>query len=229
MLFKSALLTQASGSVGGITFSRNRGGMYIRSRAIPTDPSTLFQREVRDAMNAVVARWSSSLTVDERDDWNVYASLVTLPGPLGDPITVSGFNMFVRTNVARIQSGVPFAFDAPTLFNIGETGEVSFAATAVANEITVAFDDTQAWANIDDGALLLFVSRPQNATINFFKGPFRAMAPVEGLTVGPPVSPAVITSPFNMTADQRVWLKVSATTPDGRLSASSILGPVTVV
>ncbi len=228
MLFKSALLTQASGSVGGITFSRNRGGMYIRSRAIPTDPSTLFQQEVRTAMINAVSRWSSSLTDDERDDWGVYASLVTLQGPLGDPITVSGFNMFVRTNVARLQSGLPFAFDAPTQFNLGDAGVVSFAASATLNIVTVTFDNTQEWAIIDDGALLLFVSRPQNPTINFFKGPFRAMAPVLGDTATPPTSPAGPTSPFNMTAGQRVWLKVSATDPDGRLTSSTILGPETV-
>lgn len=228
MLFKSALLTQASGSVGGITFSHNRGGMYIRARSIPTDPSTLFQQEVRTAMINAVARWGVSLTDDERDDWGVYASLVTLPGPLGDPITVSGFNMFVRTNVARLQAGLPFAFDAPTAFNLGDAGVVSFTAIEAANVVTVSFDNTQEWANIDDGALLLFVSRPQNPTINFFKGPFRAMFPILGDTASPPISPDGGTSPFNITAGQRIWLKIRATDPDGRLTSSTILGPVTV-
>lgn len=228
MLFKSALVTQASGSIGGMTASHNRGGMYFRARTIPTDPATAFQIAIRAIMVSVVARWATLLSSAQRDDWGVYASLVTLPGPLGDPITVSGFNMFVRANVANLQSGLPFAVDAPTDFNLGDTGVVSFSVAALLDNITVSFDDTRPWANIDDGALLLYVSRPQNPTINFFKGPFRKIDPVLGLTAGPPATPDVQQGPFTMTANQRVWLKVRSTLPDGRLSASQILGPVLV-
>ena len=229
MLFKSQLMTQASGSLGGITASRNRGGMYFRARTIPTDPATPFQIAVRAIMVNVVARWASVATQQQRDDWALYASLVTLPGPLGDPITVSGFNQFVRTNTARLHSGLPFTFDAPTMFNLGDTGVVTFSAAELGSLLTINFDDSLPWANIDDGALLMHVSRPQNETINFFKGPFRKIDPILGLTAGPPVTPANENSPFTMTAGQRVWLKVQSTLPDGRLSAPQILGPELVV
>lgn len=228
MLFKSALMTQASGSIGGITASHNRGGMYFRARSIPTDPATEFQIAIRAVLMSVVARWSSVATQEQRNEWAVYASLVTLPGPLGDPITVSGFNMFVRTNTARLHSGLPFAFDAPSLFNLGDTGVVTFTVSGALDSLSVGFDDTLPWANIDEGALLLHVSRPQNQTINFFKGPFRKIEAILGLTVGPPVTPQVVDAPFNYTTGQRVWLRVQSTLPDGRLSATQILGPVTV-
>ncbi len=221
-------MTQASGSLGGITASRNRGGMYFRARSIPTDPATTFQVSIRNSMILVVGLWTTLLTQTQRDDWALYASLVTLPGPLGDPITVSGFNMFVRTNVNNDQNGLPIADDAPTDFNLGDTGLVTFGATAIANAISVSFDNTSPWANIDDGALLLYVSRPQNVTINFFKGPFRRITPVLGITIGPPTSPHAGTSPFSQTIGQRVWLKVRSILPDGRLSASTVLGPALV-
>ncbi len=228
MLFKSAILTQASGSIGGMTASHNKGGMYFRARTIPTDPATAFQIAIRSVMVNVVARWSSLLTDTQRNDWGVYASLVSLPGPLGDPVFVSGFNMFVRSNVANLQNGLPFAVDAPTENNLGDTGVVSFTVAAVADAVSVSFDDTRPWANIDDGALLLYVSRPQNATINYFKGPFRALNPVLGITIGPPTTPDVQASPFTMTIGQRIWLKVRSTLPDGRLSAAQVLGPAIV-
>jgi len=40
MKFKSPILSQASGSIAGITFSHNRGGMYVRARAVPTNPGS---------------------------------------------------------------------------------------------------------------------------------------------------------------------------------------------
>ncbi|KKM06452.1 hypothetical protein LCGC14_1743870, partial [marine sediment metagenome] len=48
MLFKSGLITQGSGSIGGLTASHNRGGMYFRARTIPTNPATSFQTVVRN-------------------------------------------------------------------------------------------------------------------------------------------------------------------------------------
>lgn len=228
MLFKSQLITQASGSIGGITASRNRGGMYFRSRAIPTDPATAFQIAIRAFMVTAVGAWSGTLTQLERDDWEVYASLVTLPGPLGDPITVSGMNMYVRVAVLRLQNGLPQNSAAPTIFNLGDTGAVSFTALALGNALSITFDDTTDWANQDDGALVLQVSRPQNPTINFFKGPFRKIDPVLGDSTTPPTSPAAGTSPFTLSVGQRVWMRVCAVHEDGRLSAASVLGPVVV-
>ena len=49
MLFKSAAFTQASGSVGGLTFAHNRGGMYTRARSIPVNPKTQQTGRCREA------------------------------------------------------------------------------------------------------------------------------------------------------------------------------------
>lgn len=227
MLFKSALLTQASGSIGGITASRNRGGMYFRSRTVPTDPQTEFQTTIRVALGSLVNRWNAQLTQQQRDDWNLYATMVTLLGPLGDPVQVSGINHFVRSNVPRSQASLAFAIDAPTEFNTGSLSGMGInSATAVSDLINVAFDDTEDW-NLAGGSLLIYVGRPQNGGISFYKGPFRFAANVLGS--GPGVSPVDAPSPFNLTADQRIWVRARATYPDGRLTESQILGPEVVV
>lgn len=211
-----------------MTASHNRGGMYFRARTIPTDPATGFQIQIRSLLIVANAIWADVLPPAQRDDWQLYASLVTLPGPLGDPITVSGMNMFVRSTVARLQSSLTVPFDAPTTFNTGNSGLVSFTASAGAQTVDVSFDDSTTWANIDDGALLLFLSRPQNPTINFFKGPFRKIDPVLGLTAGPPTPPHTVSVPFTIVEGQRLWLRSRASTPDGRLAASAVIGPIVV-
>ena len=47
MKFTSQVYTQASGSVGGLTYSHNRSGMYTRARSTPTDPASTLQLERR--------------------------------------------------------------------------------------------------------------------------------------------------------------------------------------
>ncbi len=227
MLFKSAILTQASGSIGGMTASHNKGGMYFRARTIPTDPNTSFQAAVRVIMASLVARWSSVATQEQRDAWELYASLVSVTNPLGDPIFVSGLNMFVRTNLPYVQGGGVIIFDAPTTFNLTDVGPASFVAAGALNTITVTYNSAE-WGIIDGGMLLIYQGRPQNATINFFKGPWRLGAVVDGDTAVPPVSPEIFTSQFALAAGQKLWLQLRAVTPDGRSSAKTVLGPVIV-
>ncbi|KKL73251.1 hypothetical protein LCGC14_2076760, partial [marine sediment metagenome] len=47
-----------SGSIGGTVYSRNRGGAYIRNRAIPVDPNTSFQINVRAILAAQSQNWA---------------------------------------------------------------------------------------------------------------------------------------------------------------------------
>ena len=67
MIFKSPIFAQASGSIAGTVFSRNAGGMYVRSRANPTNPNTDAQQAVRDAMRQLVVAWTSELDDGQRD------------------------------------------------------------------------------------------------------------------------------------------------------------------
>ena len=219
MLFKSAFLTQASGSVGGVTASRNRGGQYFRARAVPVNPGTPQQSAIRGFVTALSNDWINTLTQADRDLWNVYAANVTLVGPLGDPINVSGLNMYVRSNVPRLQAAEPRVDQGPDIFDIGDYTNPSFALDEPADEVDVTFTDTDDWANEDDAAMLIYASRPQNPTINFFKGPYRFAGAIQGDSITPPTSPAAIALPFPVAVGQRIFLRANVSRADGRLSA----------
>lgn len=225
MLFKSALVTQVSGSIGGMTGSHNRGGLYFRSRAIPVNPNTPAQLTLRAIFASLVQRWNEFLSVTQRDAWNAYASLVPLPGPLGDPVTVSGQNQYIRSNTPRSQAGVAIIDDAPIEFDLGDTGTF-FVDNALApgNAFDVNFTTTSPWAAQSGGFLFVYVSRPQNQSINYFTGPFRFAGTIVGADPAP-TSPQTFTSPFAQGIGQRIWIRVRSTQPDGRLGASLIDGP----
>lgn len=209
-----------SGSLGGVTFSRNKGGAYVRNRSIPTNPASVFQGEVRAILADLTSRWNDTLTALQREGWDTYAANVLLPNSLGQPRDVGGLAMYVRSNVSRVQSNESRVDDAPIIFNLGAFTDPSvFAATASATTIDVAFDNTDDWANEDDSVLLVYGSRPKNETQNFFKGPYRFAEAIFGSSSSPPVSPLSIAMPFGFSVGQRVFAKFSISRADGRLSS----------
>lgn len=228
MKFKSAIMTQASGSVGGLTASRNRGGMYFRGRAIPVNPATAAQQAVRAALTAATTRWQQTLTQGQRDAWQTYADNVLLPDALGEPRNVGGLGMYVRGNVARQRAGLAFVDDGPTTFSLPTFTPVTITvdADAVTADVNVTFDNTDAWANEDDAAMLIQASREQAPSINFFKGPFRYNEPIAGDSVTAPTSPYGASSPFGGTAGNRVFCRFTVVTADGRLSGEQITSAI---
>jgi len=228
-LFQSQVLTQASGSVGGMTYSRNRGGMYIRARTVPTNPNTTFQQTVRAILADLTNKWQNTLTTAQRAAWNVYASEVTMFNRLGQEITLSGQQHYVRSNAPRglDAANLPRVDDAPTTFNLGDFTPVSITA-AEPTTGSIAFTEADDWVDEDDGGLLVFCSRPINAGVSFFRGPYRFAANVAGDSGVPPTTPAGITWPFTLTAGQGAAARVIVTRADGRLSATQFLGPIVV-
>lgn len=217
MRYISSILPQASGSLGGMVWSHNAGGNYIRARATPTDPGTSFQTTIRNAVAGLVNHWVNTLTVDQRAAWNTYAANVTLPDVFGDARYRSGINHYVRSNTPRLQTGLARVDDGPTIFNVGEYTTPTITASAAAQEISVGFDNTDDWANETGSGLIAWSSRPQNPTIDFFKGPYRHIGRVSGVTGDPPASPAAIATAFAFSEGHRVYAKLNVSRADGRL------------
>jgi len=223
-LFKSGIITQGSGSIGGTTLSHNRGGMYMRARTIPVNPDTSFQNVVRAQLANLVNRWANTLTSVQRDAWNTYALNTPLTGPLGDPRNVGGIGMYIRGNVPRAVAGLPLVDAGPTIFDTGGFTPVTApTATDASDLLGFAYTAADAWANEDDAAMLIFGSRPQNPGINYFTGPYRYAAKIDGDSITPPTSPASETNPFVFAAGQRVFFRVAVSRADGRLSTTQRL------
>lgn len=238
-LIKSQLITQASGSIGGLTFSRAAGGLYIRARAIPTNPNTTLQSIARNAFSDLVAAWTETLTTAQREAWDLYASNVAQANPLGTPFFQSGQNAFVQCNTTRLigahpsftpLTGLPLATPVgdyiatgPQVYDRGgDVGSLSLTnADAALNQLTIAYDDTKPWANEDDAALVFWMSKPRNPSRKFFRGPWRLLAAVLGDSETPPTSPltATVAAPsFDLPADVTVRVKAAIIRADGRYS-----------
>lgn len=208
---------QRSGSIGGTVYSRNRSGAYIRARSIPVNPNTARQVQFRNALRSLSIAWQIDLTQAQRDAWNVYGANVTWQNKLGDSINLTGLNHYLRSNVTLVGLGKPRVDPAPVIFTLA-AAELSLGATAseATQQVTVTYDDTQAWANEAGAFQFFYLGRPQNGGIAFFKGPYRFVNLADGAT--PAVSPGIFAATFPFAAGQRLWVRSRIIRADGRLS-----------
>lgn len=221
MLIKSALFEKASGSMGGITASRNRGGQYFRGRATPTNPNSVLQQAVRSAMSQLAVLWQDTLTAPQRAAWETYGDNVPVINRIGDQIFLTGLNHYIRSNVPRIQHGPANRVDdAPVIFNLGDYTAPAFSIDTAADEIDLGFTVGDDWVNEDDAFMFVYCATPKDPTINFFKGPYQFKGTIDGDLAAPPTSPASIGLGHVIVVGQRQFARVRVSRADGRLSAS---------
>jgi hypothetical protein len=132
-----AMMTDASGKLGGQVFAKNRGGAYIRTKTTPLNPQTTAQMSIRGIFASISTAWSQ-LTESQRATWNNFVSDYARTDVFGDLRNPSGKNLFQRLNqnlsissqalidVCTTPSEVPFAgLTASTVEVQGELFEVS--------------------------------------------------------------------------------------------------------
>ncbi len=138
------MIGAASGSVGGQTFSRNRYGAYVRTRAIPVNPNTIAQQNARSRLSTYSANWQN-LTTAQQLSWANWANQNPITNTLGQSQALTGQAAYVGTNTRLAQATdtailVPPINPAPTslvslagTWDIGlGTYELSFTATPLA-------------------------------------------------------------------------------------------------
>lgn len=219
MKFKGTIIGEASGSVASLTFSHNRGGQYIRQRAVPVNPNSAFQQAVRNAMVLLSAAWSTTLTQAQRDSWAAYSAAVPIPDSLGEPRDIGGLAMYLRNNVPRRQSGLTAVQLAPNELVLGSVTAPSVTAVAATSLASVVFTNTDEWATAVGGALLLYFSRGANPTRTSNQGGYRYGFRINGAVL-PPTSPQTGTIPFAVVAGQKVFWFARAVTADGKLTGA---------
>jgi hypothetical protein len=220
MKYRPLLGDAMSGSMGGVVASHNRGGTYFRQRATPVNPGSVFQDLVRQIMAALTSLWNETLTEPQRQSWDDYALNVPLADKLGDPRNVGGIAMYVRSNVPRIQAGLPRVDTGPSIFNLGSFTAPVITSITAPTALSLEFTNTDEWANEDDAAMIIYGGRGQSQSINYFKGPYRFADTILGDGITPPTSPAAIVLPFTLQTGQKGFIKYSITRADGRLSGS---------
>jgi len=213
-----------SGKLGGTVFAHNKGGPYARNLVIPTDQNSDRQSAIRQIMSDLMSHWNDNLTVLQREAWATYAANVTILNRFGDPITIPGISWFAGCNVQRVNVPLDRIDDAPIIFNRGVGDDlIDVSASEATQQFSVSFNAGLDWVDEDQSALLVYASRPQNPSMEFFKGPYRLAGFIEGDGVAPPASPQVLDSPFPFVEGQKIFYRFVITRADARYTPSMFL------
>lgn len=208
-----------SGSIAGNTHARNKSGYYIRARTKPINPNTARQQTVKGAIAFLAAMWATTLTLAQRTAWNLYGSSVAMKNKLGEVIYLSGYNHFIRSNLIAKMVPYPLISAGPTVFELPAHDPTLAVTCSEATQIlTLAYDDTMAWATETAAYIFFFQGKPQNPQRYFFNGPWRFIGSVAGIDPGGPVEPHAAAAAFYITESQHQWIYARIMRADGRLS-----------
>lgn len=132
---------QVRGSIGNTTFSRNRGGAYIRARVSGVQPRTTAQTTVRANFGNNSKAWSGTLTDAQRAAWVAFAASNPVTDIFGASITLNGVAMFVRLNQVLKQIGEPTISDPPASYTVDPGPNAVNVSATTPDQVTVNVDD----------------------------------------------------------------------------------------
>lgn len=234
MKISTGLAGEMSGSIGGITASHNRGGAYLRRRAIPTNPATARQDDVRSGFASAVNAWTNVLTEQQREEWRVFAANTPTVDTLGNPLVLTGQQAYIKANQIRLQISGTLQNNAPEDFNNGPS-----PVFAVSNPFFDLTDDTLTVGGTipgtapAGGVLVLYIGKSQNPSRTFYKGPYQLAwqnpfsAAASTWTVEVDITDPEYTSDYPIIVGNKTPMRVVLVYNDGRVSTPlSALLPV---
>lgn len=134
-------VSEMRGKEGGVIYSRNAYGSYIKTKVSPVNPQTAKQLNQRSFMGNISQAWKAC-TAGQKGNWDALGAQVTRVNRFGDNTYYTGFNLFMKLNRnlqligTSIISVAPIPPVVPTLTLSTLTSDVSD------NKITLAFSPT---------------------------------------------------------------------------------------
>jgi hypothetical protein len=158
LLVLGSVVTDIRNSIGGVTYSRNKGGAYSRARVAPINPRTPAQTIVRANFAANSKAWSSLLTAEQRTAWTNFAAANPLSNIFGASIIISGLAMFNKLNQTLSQVGEANITDPPADLSVDAQAAVDTVSMDSTTPTVTVNTGTQSAPN--DGGYYIFGTRP---------------------------------------------------------------------
>ena len=214
----SAAIADARGSVGGVTFTRGKGGAVLRTRIKPTNPRALNQRLAQARLVYVTEQWSGALIAAQRSAWQQYADNTTWTNKLGDVIQLGGLAAYVRLNTVLLRTGEALRQDAPTAYGHAVTPVFTILADGADNGVDMVEPTAGFNRDTDDDWIVTFVHRPQSPGRSGIAPGKQFSVAEEGDSVSPPTFPLALTHAYAIENGQLVTASAVHIDPDFRMS-----------
>lgn len=201
---------EMSGSIAGNTWSRNKGGQYVRQRRSPTNPNTTAQSRVRNYLASASRAWQG-LTLVQREAWKAAAQAAPVLNRLGESVTLTGAAMF--NGLASVCYAIGTAPASTPPVTAAPAGLLTLTPTISAStNLSVAFTATPLGAG---NRLAVWWTGPGLPT----QDPNFAQAKLVGYSAAAQASPAAFTLPAACAAGSVTNIFVAVVDATGRQSA----------
>jgi hypothetical protein len=160
--FVSQVYSEIRGSVNGVTYARNRFGLYARAKASPVQPRTPAQTARRAQLTVLSQRWRT-LSEGIRAEWRALADELSRSDSLGLTYRLTGLQAYLQFNLWRALLGIapqdnpPPQLDAPSPITISGVNY-----NAQNESLEVVFTPTPY-----SGALAIWATAPFSRGVNF--------------------------------------------------------------
>jgi hypothetical protein len=160
-------LGEARVSIAGNTWSRNRFGPYIRTRAIPINRRTSYQTAVRATFGVLAKNWGGLLSDANRLAWIAFAAANPFNNIFGESRILTGHMYFIKLNARNANLGIAEIDTPPASTLTGTAGKLVLTATFAAGG-TLSLTTVE--AGIPIGSLIaIYATPPLSPGINFVK------------------------------------------------------------
>jgi hypothetical protein len=120
-------ISEMRGKEGGVIYSRNAYGSYIKSKVSPINPQTAHQLDQRTKMGNMAQTWAG-LSSGQKASWDNLGQQVTRVNRFGDNTTYTGFSLFMKLNRNIVLVGGTAIDEAPTVPEVPVLALTSLAA-----------------------------------------------------------------------------------------------------
>jgi len=163
------IVSDARGKQGGLVYSRNAAGHYIRAKVSPVQPRTPYQQAIRQAVTYCAQRWRNTLTVTQRAGWEAYARATPIIDRFGAKMVISGLAMYLRWNAEMRRQHDALVDTAPAV--PGEATMVKFTLTGTVADGVKVTDVVPGYGAGDYYEFYASAAATSQAR-NFFNGPW---------------------------------------------------------
>jgi hypothetical protein len=153
-----ALAQDVRGSLAGSTFSRNRGGAYIRQKVSPVQPVSPWSAITRSVFKSNSQRFSCTITESQRLAWDAWAAVHPFINVFGDSIILPAVAAYAAVNGRLRLVGQGFSDDPPETWEVLDLAGAEAAVTVDGG--TLAYTLTIGRALESYEGLLAYVTPP---------------------------------------------------------------------